>query len=534
MKRFAELFTAIDQTTKTNEKVAAMVSYLADSDDRSNLYAVALLIGNRPRRPVKTSDLKLWAAEAAGIPDWLFEESYHVVGDLAEAIALVLPLAPFSTSDYQLPDVIDELSKLPDRSDERKREMITGYWLHLDKNERFIFTKLITGNFRVGVSRQLVIKALSIHLDMDEAAVAHRLMGKWVPAAETMASLFSESASGIRDFQPYPFYLAYQLDAPIESLGDIEDWYIEKKLDGIRGQIIVRNGQLFVWSRGEDLLTDKFPEFAQLSASLPNGTVIDGEILPWRDGRPLPFQVMQTRIGRKNLSQKSLREAPLVMVCFDLLEWKGEDIRDMPMSYRRNLLETLLSSPTITHSALLLSETMPFNHWAEVAVFREHARDFHCEGVMLKRRDSSYGSGRRRGNWWKWKTDPLTADGVLIYAQSGHGRRANLYTDYTFAVWDEAGTLVPFAKAYSGLTDKEIAELDAWIKRNTTERFGPVRSVVPYHVFEIAFEGIQKSSRHKSGVSLRFPRILRWRRDKSPENANTKTDLLQLIAAFNR
>lgn len=534
MKRFTQLFTAIDQTTKTNEKVAAIVSYLSESDDRNILYTIALLIGNRPRRPVKTSHLKEWAATAAGIPDWLFEESYHIVGDLAEAIALVLPSAPPSRRDFRLPEVIDELAKLPEQTDEQKKEIITDYWRYLNKDERFVFTKLITGNFRMGVSRQLVIKALSIHLGMDEAAVAHRLMGKWIPAAETVASLFSESAGGNRDFQPYPFYLAYQLDAPPESLGDIGDWYIEKKLDGIRGQIVVRNGQLFVWSRGEDLLTDKFPEFAQLTAALPDGTVIDGEIIPWQDDRPLSFQVMQTRIGRKNLSQKSLREAPLVMVCYDLLEWKGEDIRDMPMHYRRNLLETLLSSPDTPHDVLLLSEAMPFNNWQEVAVFRQRARDFHCEGVMLKRKDSAYGSGRRRGHWWKWKTDPLTADGVLIYAQSGHGRRANLYTDYTFAVWDEDGALVPFAKAYSGLTDKEITELDTWIKRNTTERFGPVRSVTPQHVFEIAFEGIQKSSRHKSGVALRFPRILRWRRDKSAEAANSKSDLLQLIAAVTK
>ncbi len=532
MKRFAELFVAIDQTTKTNEKVAAIVRYLADSDDRSSLYAIALLIGNRPRRPVKTSDLKAWATSAAGIPDWLFEESYHIVGDLAEAIALMLPPNLLSEHDYRLPDVVVQLAELPEQTDEQKREIITGYWQYLSRDERFIFTKLITGNFRMGVSRQLVIKALSIHLGMDETTVAHRLMGKWIPAAETMASLFAEPEQGSRDFQPYPFYLAYQLDGSLESLGNIHDWYIEKKLDGIRGQLIVRNGQLYVWSRGEDLLTDKFPEFGPLADALPDGTVIDGEIIPWSDDRPLSFQVMQTRIGRKNLSQKSLREAPLVMVCYDLLEWKGEDIREMPMHYRRNLLETLLSSP-LRHTALLLSETMPFDNWGEVALFRREARNFHCEGVMLKRKDCAYGSGRRRGNWWKWKTDPLTADGVLIYAQSGHGRRANLYTDYTFAVWDDAGTLVPFAKAYSGLTDKEIAELDAWIKRNTVDRFGPVRSVTPHHVFEIAFEGIQQSSRHKSGVALRFPRILRWRRDKKADEANTKADLLQLIDAVN-
>lgn len=532
MKRFTELFTTIDQTTKTNAKVTAIVRYLADSDDKNRLYAIALLMGNRPRRPVKTAALKMWAASVAGIPGWLFDESYHIVGDLAEAIALVLP--PNSQPEHvlTLPDVIDQLADLPQQTDEQKRKAIIGYWQRFNKDERFVFTKLITGNFRMGVSRQLVIRALSTHLNMDEAAVAHRLMGKWAPANETMTSLFSETALGDRDFQPYPFYLAYQLDAPAESLGDIAQWYVEKKLDGIRGQLIVRNGQLFIWSRGEDLLTDKFPEFGPLATTLPDGTVIDGEIIPWRDGHPLPFQFMQTRIGRKNLSQKSLREAPLVMVCYDLLEWNGEDIRGKPMHYRRNLLEALLLPNAMRYHMLLLSETMTFNDWSEVGEFRIRARMFHCEGVMLKRKDSLYGSGRRRGNWWKWKTDPLTADGVLIYAQSGHGRRANLYTDYTFAVWNEERILVPFAKAYSGLTDKEIIELDTWIKRNTVERFGPVRSVTPFHVFEIAFEGIRQSNRHKSGVALRFPRILRWRRDKSPESANTRADLLQLIETF--
>ncbi len=532
MKRFARLFTAIDQTTKTNDKVAAIVDYLKDSDDRSSLYAIALLIGNRPKRPVNTTLLKQWAAELAGIPFWLFEESYHVVGDLAESITLVLP-PPTTGADYPLPDVIERLAGLPELEEVRKKEFIVRHWLELDADQRFVFTKLITGNFRMGVSRQLVTKALAKHLDMDESAVAHRLMGKWVAADETLESLFAERPDGTRDFQPYPFYLAYALEGEPESLGAIDDWYIEKKLDGIRGQLIVRNGQLFIWSRGEDLLTDKFPEFAGLANALPDGTVIDGEIIPWRDGRPLPFQVMQTRIGRKNLSQRQLKEAPLVMVCYDLLEWQGTDIREKPLQGRREILETLLASIKLAHGVLLLSATLAFNQWNEVEVFRKQARGFHCEGVMLKRRDSAYGTGRRKGGWWKWKTDPLTVDGVLIYAQSGHGRRANLYTDYTFAVWDDAGALVPFAKAYSGLTDKEIAELDNWIKRHTIDKFGPVRSVTPHHVFEIAFEGIQQSTRHKSGVALRFPRILRWRRDKSVDEANTKSDLLQLIAAVN-
>src|SRR5690606_1176320 len=333
-----------------------------------------------------------------------------------------------------------------------------------------------------------------------------------------------------KNYLPYPFFLAYPLDADPEALGDISDWYIEKKLDGIRGQIIVRNGELFVWSRGEELLTDKFLEFNSLQTSLPDGTVLDGEVIPWRDGNPLPFQVMQTRIGRKNISPKYLKEAPLVMVCFDILEYKGEDLRLKPLAERREILKQLIANHS--EENLLLSEAMDFNTWEEVAEFRKKARDYNCYVLMLIRITSSYETGRRRGKWWEWNTEPMTVDGVLLYAQSCHGRRANLFTDYTFAVWD-GDALVPFAKAYSGLTEKEITQLDNWIKRNTLEKFGPVRSVKPEYVFEIAFEGINASARHKSGVALRFPRILRWRKDKTPQAANTKEDLLQLIEAVN-
>jgi ATP-dependent DNA ligase len=530
MRQFIQLFTAIDQTTRINDKVAAIVDYLTHADDRSSVHGIALLIGKRPRRPLKTAELKRWAAQCAKIPQWLFEESYHIVGDLAEAIALVLPDPREALKDFYLPDVMETLSRLATLQDDDKRRVIVGFWQHLDVDGRFVFNKLITGNFRVGVSRQLVIKALAVHLGMDEASIAHRLMGKWDPSIETMESLLA-GAQAVRDFQPYPFYLAYPLNHPLESLGSIGEWQIEKKLDGIRGQLIVRNGKLFVWSRGEDLMTDKVPEFWPLQEQLPSGTVIDGEIIPWKNGVPMPFQVMQTRVGRKNLTPKSLSEAPLVMVCFDMLEWQGTDIRDRPLEYRRGLLKILVSS--LTTDVLVLPDHLSFRDWDEVEAFRKRARSFHCEGVMLKRKNSVYGTGRRRGDWWKYKTDPLTIDGVLIYAQGGHGRRANLYTDYTFAVWDEQGGLVPFAKAYSGLTDEEINELDRWIKRNTVERFGPVRSVIPHHVFEIGFEGIRASNRHRSGVALRFPRILRWRKDKKAADANHRSDLLRLIEAIN-
>ena len=465
----------------------------------------------------------------AGLPLWLFEESYHIVGDLAEAIALMLP-APEDQHQFSLRETLDFLSELTELPSEEKKDKIIDYWKNSEIQERFVFNKLITGNFRMGVSKQLVIKALSKYLDQEQTSIAHQLMGKWDPYAETMNSMFAGETHLDKNYLPYPFFLAYPLDTDPVDLGEIGDWYIEKKLDGIRGQIIVRNNEIFVWSRGEELLTDKFPEFHSLQTLLPDGTVLDGEIIPWKDGEPMSFQVMQTRIGRKNLSPKYLKEAPLVMVCFDILEWKGQDLRTRPLSERRAFLKEMMAE--YPSDFLILSEAMQFSKWEEVADFRKNAREFNCEGLMLKRKTSVYETGRRRGNWWKWKTEPMTIDGVLLYAQSGHGRRANLFTDYTFAVWD-GEALVPFAKAYSGLTDKEITELDNWVKRNTIEKFGPVRSVKPQFVFEIAFEGINSSPRHKSGVALRFPRILRWRKDKSPKDANTKDDLLQLIEVQN-
>jgi DNA ligase-1 len=529
MKAFTALFTAIDQTTKTNQKVQATVDYFSQAEEEDKIFAVSILIGNRPKRPVKTSELREWAAELADLPMWLFEESYHVVGDLAEAIALMLP-PPEKEQQVSLRETLLFLSELKNFPEEVKKSKIIDHWMSTQTQERFVFNKLITGNFRMGVSKQLVIKALAKYLDQEQTSIAHQLMGKWDPYTETMASMFAGEAHLDKNYLPYPFFLAYPLDTDPDFLGDISQWYIEKKLDGIRGQIIVRNEELFVWSRGEELLTDKFPEFNSLQTSLPNGTVLDGEVIPWKDGNPLAFQVMQTRIGRKNISPKYLKEAPLVMVCFDILEYEGQDLRQKPLTERRAILEEVIANHG--EENLLLSEAMDFKTWEDVAEFRKNARDYHSEGLMLKRKSSVYETGRKRGNWWKWKTEPMTVDGVLLYAQSGHGRRANLFTDYTFAVWD-GDVLVPFAKAYSGLTDKEINVLDNWIKRNTIEKFGPVRSVTPEYVFEIAFEGINSSPRHKSGVALRFPRILRWRKDKAVKDANTKNDLLQLLEVVN-
>ncbi len=531
MKKFAELYTTLDQTTKTNAKIEALADYFQTANQDDVLWAVALLTGRKPKRTIKTAELIASAQEMSGLPSWIFIESYHIVGDLAETITLVLP-SPIAISDYTLTGIMDLFKTFDQLTEEVKKLTIIEIWSSMETAERLVFNKLITGSFRVGVSQQLVVKGLAKRFMLVENVVAHRLMGDWSPNNTTLEKLLIEENIGDDISKPYPFYLAYQWEGDIATLGNLEDWQIERKFDGIRGQIIYRQEQLFVWSRGEDLMTEKFPEFEILKSLLPDGTVIDGEILPFKDDMPMPFHVMQTRIGRKNVTKKYLSEAPLSIMCYDLLEFNGEDLRTKPMLERRIILEDLvaqlrLKSPEIS-AILKLSPVYKCNTFDELVALRYESRDFLCEGLMLKHKESLYESGRRRGKWWKWKIDPLTIDGVLLYAQRGHGRRANLYTDYTFAVWD-GEELVPFTKAYSGLTDKELIEVDSWVKKNTIDKFGPVRSVTPGLVFEIAFEGINPSPRHKSGVALRFPRILRWRKDKGIKDANKKEDLLMLI-----
>jgi DNA ligase-1 len=524
MKYFTKLFSELDQTTKTLGKIKALIEYFEKATDQDKLWAIAILSHRRPKRTVNASYLAQWANELSGLPEWLFYESHAVVGDLAETITLVLP-SEFEESDFTLTYWIDFIKALEPLDVPEKKEKILWAWQHLGEMERFVFNKLITGSFRVGVSQQLMVKALAKHAEVKENVIAHRLMGNWSPDLNTFQELiFSKDET---DFsKPYPFYLAYAIEENVASLGDPSLWIAERKWDGIRGQVIVRNGQLFVWSRGEELVTDKYPEYAVMLNLLPEGTVVDGEILPFKNDVPMSFNFLQTRIGRKTLSPKLLKEVQVAFVAYDVLEWKGEDIRNWKFEDRRKQLEEICNNANST--VLRLSPRVEFSTWDELAREREKSREFLSEGIMLKRKDSIYRNGRRRGDWWKWKIDPFTVDAVMIYAMRGHGRRANLYTDYTFAVWD-GEQLVPFTKAYSGLTDEEIKEVDRWVKQNTLERFGPVRSVKQELVFEIAFEGINRSSRHKSGIALRFPRMARWRKDKVAREANTLSDLNALL-----
>ncbi|WP_373636559.1 ATP-dependent DNA ligase [Yoonia sp. BS5-3] len=528
MKEFAALFSRVDETTKTSVKTAALAEYFRSAPPEDRLWTIALFTGRRPKRTITATRLREWAAEVAGLPDWLFEESYSIVGDLAETIALVLP-EPGQTSDHSLTHWITTIKALSAEDDDARKAGILTAWDSLPNAERFLFTKLLTGGFRIGVSAKLITRALAQATGQPEPELTHKLMGNWTPETVTWESLIEADDPTADLSRPYPFYLAYQME-DLEALGPPADWNAERKWDGIRGQLIIRGGAHYLWSRGEDLMTDRFPELAQLKDYLPDGTVIDGEVLAFADEKPLPFNQLQKRIGRKTVPKKLLVEAPVILMAYDLLEADGQDIRDLPLAARRARLADLAAGAP-ADAPLRLSEALPFQTWNDLAKTREASREIGAEGLMLKRLDSPYLSGRKRGDWWKWKIDPLTIDAVMIYAQAGHGRRANLFTDYTFAV-RSGNDLVPFTKAYSGLTDAEFREITAWVRKNTLQRFGPVRQVPPTHVFEIAFEGIQASPRHKSGVALRFPRMARWRRDKPVEEANTLDDLKEMLAAY--
>ena len=541
MRDFARLYAELDETTATSRKLAALQAYFSSAAPQDAAWAVYFLAGGKPRQAVPTKLLRQFAIEYSGLDDWLFDECYHAVGDLAETIALILP-PPKQPSEIGLADWIElGIAPLRGAAPEAIRAAMLLYWDQLDTRERFLLTKLIGGGFRVGVSRLLVTRALSAVAGLDGKVISQRLMG-WTdgsvsPTAAGFLQLIAAHAPEEheqRGGQPYPFFLAHPLQSDPATLGELSDWQVEWKYDGMRAQLVSRGGQNFLWSRGEDLITERFPELAVLK--LPDGVVIDGEILIWHGGHaPAPFAALQKRMGRKQVSARLLGELPAVLVAYDLLEYEGRDLRDLPQSERRAILEQLVAAQQRAPQ-LRLSPVIVADSWAQLALIRAESRERGVEGMMLKARDARYGVGRTKnvGTWWKWKIDPYSIDAVLIYAQSGHGRRASLYTDYTFAVWEDDSEgerkLVPFAKAYSGLTDAEITQVDQVIRKTTIEKFGPVRSVTPSMVFEIGFEGIASSPRHKSGIAVRFPRILRRREDKSIDEADTLDALKSLLA----
>ncbi|MEI4521542.1 ATP-dependent DNA ligase [Pseudomonas sp. CCNWLW23] len=562
MKAFAELYAELDATTSSNAKLAAMQAYFAQAAPEDAAWAVYFLSGGRPRQLVPVRILRELAVAVSGLEPWLFEESYQAVGDLAETISLVLPENSHSSEAGLAEWIEGKLLPLRGETPEYLARQLPMLWAQLDRPSLMLCIKLITGSFRVGVSKLLVTRALASMAGLDSKRVAQRLVGytdlsNRPNAASYLKLIAPESADehAQRGGQPYPFFLAHALAQPVEEfealLGPASDWQVEWKWDGIRAQVVKRDGKLWVWSRGEELVTERFPEFDVLVHGLPDGTVIDGEIVVWKSTHPTtedafdphsdeppavqPFALLQQRIGRKTLDKKILEEVPVVVLAYDLLEWQGEDWRNQPQVKRRAQLEEVIArcnSPVLLPSPVLTGED-----WFDLGRQREASRKLGVEGMMLKARDSLYGVGRTKdmGVWWKWKVDPFSVDAVLIYAQRGHGRRASLYSDYTFAVWDgppesSQRSLVPFAKAYSGLTDEEMRQVDSIVRKTTVEKFGPVSSVKPSLVFELGFEGIALSRRHKSGIAVRFPRMLRWRKDKTVEEADSLATLQDLLA----
>ncbi|MGI9418414.1 MAG: ATP-dependent DNA ligase [Geminicoccaceae bacterium] len=528
MQRFSWLYADLDRTTKTNAKVQAMVDYLRDAPARDAAWAVFFLTGQRLKRLISGKVLRDWALNATGLPEWLATDAHAAVGDSAETVSLLVDkgLVVPSGDALSLSQWMDErILPLRGQPAESQEALVTEWWSHLPRAEIFLLNKLLTGGFRVGVSKLLVARALAEVANLPRPAIIHRLMGQWQPTADWYENLLDPDTADDDRSRPYPFFLASPLEQDPAELGMIEDWLAEWKWDGIRGQLIHRGGEIFLWTRGEELVTDRYPEITTVAGKLPDGVVLDGEILAWNEEGVMPFSVLQKRIGRDKLGPKILKDAPVGFLAYDLLEEIGEDVRSLEQVERRERLEAIIKA---VGKPLMMSALIDARSWEDLAAVRDESRSRRVEGLMLKRRTAAYGTGRQRGDWWKWKIDPLTLDAVMIYAQAGSGRRANLFTDYTFAVW-KGEDLVPIAKAYSGLSDEEIRNLDRWIRRNTIERFGPVRSVTPHHVFELAFEGINASTRHKSGVALRFPRIARWRTDKIPADADTLDQVKALL-----
>jgi len=547
MKAFAHLYALLDATTSSNAKLAAMQDYFARAPQADAAWAVYFLAGGKPRQLVPSKVLRDFIQQAAGVPAWLFEESYHAVGDLAETLALLMPEGD-GTDSLGLADWM-QLRLLPLRGapPEDIHAKLAIYFAELDQAERFVCAKLLTGSFRVGVSKLLVTRALARVAQVDAKIVAQRMMGytdtRARPDGAAFAQLvaaYSEADRQRGDGQPYPFFLAHPWSLPLAEmagrLGPPDQWQIEWKWDGIRAQVVRRGGRVFIWSRGEELVTEQFPEISRMAQALGEGVVLDGEIVVWENNAVQPFARLQQRLGRKTVGPKVLADQPVVFLAYDLLEHAGQDCRALPQHERRARLAQVCGS--VVDPVLRLSPLLTGASWAELAAQREQSRTLGVEGMMLKSVSAAYGVGRTKndGVWWKWKVDPLSIDAVLIYAQRGHGRRASLYTDYTFALWDgppemKDRRLVPVAKAYSGLTDEEIRQVDAIVRRTTVEKFGPVRSVKPTLVFELGFEGIARSSRHKSGVALRFPRMLRWRQDKPIDQADSVDGLAVWLPA---
>jgi DNA ligase-1 len=533
VKRFTDLILELDASNRKTSKLAALRRYFREVPPEDGAWAVFFLTGHRFKRPIRLKDFRVWAGETCGYPGWMVEACYNHVGDLAETLALLVrQAAPERTTDERpLHEIVEkEIAPLRETEPNAQRAIVEACWRRMDAEACFVFNKLITGGFRVGVSHTLVAAALAEIAQVEPAVMAHRLIGGWTPTAAAYRALFTGEDGADQSAKPYPFCLAHPLDDDArEKLGPIGDWQIEWKWDGIRAQLIRRGGEVILWSRGEAMVTEQFPEVVEAATRWPDGLVLDGELLAWdaSEERPAPFADLQRRLGRKKVGPKLRAEVPVVFMAYDILEVDGVDRRTESSVARRQRLETLANQ--LPKDAFRLSPLVQAEDWSALGELRDSSRSRRVEGLMLKKKSAAYQAGRKKGEWWKWKVAPFTVDAVMVYAQQGHGRRAGLYTDYTFSVW-RGDELVPIAKAYSGLSDAEIRKVDRWIRQHTLDSHGPVRVVEPEQVFEIAFEGINRSKRHKSGLAVRFPRILRWRLDKPAAEADNLDTVEALLS----
>ncbi|HEV7123582.1 MAG TPA: ATP-dependent DNA ligase [Rhodanobacter sp.] len=530
MRRFASLYAELDRTASTLAKREAIASYLRDAPAADAAWAVYVLGGGKLRRLATSTELRHALAASTGYADWLIDECHEQVGDLAETIALILLPGDGTLGEVPLHAWMEDRLPALGRMESASRiAQLQDWWRSLPSTQVFLLNKLITASLRVGVSHRLVVQSIAQWSEQPTDLIAHRMSGNWKPAGDALKALAAPAGEDehLAD-RPYPFFLASPLENAVDTLGDPADWLVEWKWDGIRAQLMRRGDAVGLWSRGEERLDGRFPEIERAAFSLRKQAVLDGEVLAWDATTMLPrvFTALQKRIGKLKPGAKLLADAPVRFMAYDLLELEGDDLRERPLHERRALLASQLED---TDSTLMLSPALVADTWHQLATERAASRERQTEGLMLKRLDSPYRVGRKRGDWWKWKIDPHTIDAVLLYAQPGHGRRSGLFTDYTFGVWD-GDALVPVAKAYSGLDDNEIGKLDRWIRAHTTDRFGPVRAVDSEQVFELAFEAVQLSGRHKSGVAVRFPRILRWRTDKGIGDADKLDDLRRLAS----
>ena len=537
MRNFATLFKELDETAQADLKIEALINYFKKVPPEDLAWTVSLLLGRKIKQVISVKRLRKWSVELTQIPDWLLAECLNNVGDLAETISLILPFEG-NSENIPLHVWIEQcIFPLKDQQEEIQKEKIVSFWHQLNSVERFLFNKLVTGSFHVDIPPKLIIKALSSFCSLNEKYISQRLIGNWVPTAGFFNFLCTSNVSDTMANIPYPFNPVVQLDLKVEDLGNINQWLFEWKWNGIRSQIIKRENKVFIWSHDEDLLNDSFPELYELGSILPDGTVIEGIIIPIRDNILLPSAELKKRIAKRYPVKKILSDIPVSFVAFDLLEFDKEDIRNKSLNQRRNLLKEILND--ITDKRIILSGVVECNSWKDLKIARSEAGKKSVDGLMLKRLYSPYSigsetivsamqSGILTTNWYKWKNDPLTINAILLYARLEQGSTSPLFKEYTFALWHD-GKLIPFAKTSSGLTDEEIIQVDSFIRKNTLGKFGPVRTVKPELVFKLEFDGIQKSSRNKSGIVVLSPHITRWHHYKKIEEAGSLNSLTILL-----